>query len=83
MKAQVSTWGDGLAVPVPKAAAEALNLKAGQTLDVAVEGGALRLTPGGKPRPRYTHDELVAQMKPENQPEFEDWGPAVGDELPL
>ncbi len=83
MKAQISTWGNSLAVRVPKAAVEALNLKAGQTLEVTVEGGGLVLTPDTKARPRYTLEELLEGMRPEDQPEFEDWGPAVGDELPL
>lgn len=83
MKAQISTWGNSLAVRVPKAAVEALNLTAGQTLDVTVEGGVMLLKPEARPRKRYTLEELVKDMRPEDQPEFEDWGPAVGDELPL
>ena len=80
MKVKVAKWGNSLGVRLPKAAADAAGLKPGCELDVTVEGGELRLK---RPLriPYYRLEDLVAQMKPENEPEFVDWGPDRGAEI--
>ena len=80
MRAQVSKWGNSLAIRLPKAAAASLNVREGQAVDLTIEGEAVVIRSS---RPRYSLEELVAQMRPANEPEsFDDVNsPPVGQEL--
>jgi len=80
MRAQVSKWGNSLAIRLPKAAAASLNVREGQAVDLTIEGEAVVIRSS---RPRYSLEELVAQMRPGNEPEsFDDVNsPPVGQEL--
>jgi antitoxin MazE len=78
MQAQVVKCGSSLGVRIPGAYAKHLNLKARMVLDVSLVDGGLLLRP---PRSRYTLEELVAQIMPENLHGETDWGPAVGREM--
>lgn len=80
MRAQVSKWGNSLAIRLPKAAAASLNVREGQAVDLTIEGEAVVIRSS---RPRYSIEELVAQMRPANEPEsFDDLNsPPVGQEL--
>lgn len=80
MRAQVSKWGNSLAIRLPKAAAASLNVREGQAVDLTIEGDAVVIRSS---RPRYSIEELVAQMRPGNEPEsFDDvTAPPVGQEL--
>jgi antitoxin MazE len=80
MKVKVAKWGNSLGVRLPKAAADAAGLKPGSELDVTVEGSGLRLSKSLR-IPYYKLEDLVAQMKPENEPELVDWGPDRGAEI--
>ena len=51
--------GGSLMLAVPPAILDLLHLKAGATVELAVEGGRLVVEP--TPRPHYTLDELLAQ----------------------
>ena len=75
-------WGDSLAVRIPKAVADALNVSDGRRAEIRVENGALVLRPLLKPtrKPRYTLDELLSGMTKENVPQEVDWGPPRGNE---
>jgi antitoxin MazE len=78
MKAQVAKWGNSLAVRIPKAAADAAKLKAGDDLDLAVESaGSLTLS---KKKRRPTLKELMRGMTKENRHPETDWGDTVGNE---
>ena len=83
MQVRVSRWGNSLAVRLPKAVAENLRLEEGQTVDLEIEDGSVRLRPAG--RPKYpTLAEMVAEMKrlgSENEPPTVDWRPDVGAEI--
>ena len=75
MEVRLSKWGNSLAMRVPKSAAESLRLEAGQTVDVVVADGKLRLRPvtahGG-----YRLADLIAEAERlglENAPPFENW----------
>ena len=63
-------WGNSLAVRIPKAVADALNISDGKRAEIIVENGALVLRPILKPRrkPRYTLDELLNGMTRDNVP---------------
>jgi antitoxin MazE len=67
-------WGNSLAVPIPKALAEALKVSDGKRAEINVENGTLVLRPIVKPgrKPRY--------MTKDNVPQEIDWGPARGNE---
>jgi antitoxin MazE len=77
MKTQVGKWGNSLAVRIPNSHAKDLKLKEGMELEVSVVNGGLLFQP--KPD-RYTLEELVAQITPENLHGETDWGPPVGRE---
>ncbi len=55
-------WGNSLAVRIPRAVADALNVSDGRLVEIKVENGALVLRPLVKPtrKPRYTLDELLS-----------------------
>lgn len=83
MQVRISRWGNSLAVRLPKAVADNLDLAEGQSVTLDIEDGSVRLTPLGQ-RKYPTLAEMVAEMKrlgPENEPETVDWGPDVGAEI--
>ena len=77
MQAQIGKWGNSLAVRIPGAYARELGLREGSDLDVALVNGGLLLRPRAR---KYTLDELVAGITPENLHGETDWGPPVGGE---
>ncbi len=75
--------GGSVMLAVPPAILDLLNLRAGATVGIAVEGGRLIVEPGV--RPRYTLEELLARCDATAEPDPADrtWldvGPA-GAEL--
>jgi antitoxin MazE len=80
MQVRVSRWGNSLAIRLPKAAVASLEVREGEPIDLAIEGDRVVLR---APRPRYTLEELVAAMRPEDEPEVLDDAsqPALGAEL--
>jgi antitoxin MazE len=77
MQTQIGKWGNSLAVRIPGTYAKDLNLKEGMDLDVSLVDGGLLLRPR---REKFTLEELVAQITPENLHGETDWGPPVGRE---
>jgi len=75
---RVAKWGNSLAVRIPQALAEQAQLDEGAEVEVSVEGGSLSIR--RRPR-RYTLDELVDQITPENRHEETDWGEPQGKEV--
>jgi antitoxin MazE len=67
-----------LAVRIPNTYARDLDLREGVDLDIAVVAGGILLRPSRPPR--YTLDELVARITPENVHGETDWGEPVGRE---
>src|SRR5258707_13042144 len=63
--------GNSLAVRIPKAVADALNVSDGKRAEIIVKNGALVLRPIVKPRrkPRYTLDELLRAMTKDDVPQ--------------
>jgi antitoxin MazE len=80
MRARISRWGNSLAIRLPKAAVASLRVREGEPVDLVIEGDTLTIRPG---RPRYTLEELVAAMRPEDEPEILDDvnAPPAGEEL--
>ena len=67
MRAQVSRWGNSLAIRLPRAAAQSLGVQAGEPIDLVIKGDRLEIRAA---RPRYRLAELVDQITPDNQPEI-------------
>jgi antitoxin MazE len=63
MRARVQKWGNSLALRIPKAAAEACALENGSEVDLLMDDGRLVVS---AVLPRYTLDELLAGVTPEN-----------------
>lgn len=79
MRATIQKWGNSLAVYIPKDLADKIELKVGTEVELRVENGCLKIYP--PKAPRYTLEELVAQITPENRHGEIDIGPAVGKEV--
>ena len=82
MEAEVVRWGEDLAVRLTRAEAEALGIRAGETVEVMrpIASGQ-RLVNG---EPVLTLAEMIADMErlgPSHRPEIVDWGPDVGAEI--
>jgi antitoxin ChpS len=75
--------GGSVMLALPPAILDLLDLKAGATVGVAVEGDHLVIAP--KPRPRYSLDQLLAGCDPSAPMSTEDraWleAPRAGGEL--
>lgn len=78
MVTKVQKWGNSLAVRIPRALARELNAEPGCEVSMEVRDGELVITPVKEPR--YTLEELVAGITPENRHGEIDTGPSVGKE---
>ncbi|HLH95307.1 MAG TPA: AbrB/MazE/SpoVT family DNA-binding domain-containing protein [Xanthobacteraceae bacterium] len=82
MKTELVRWGNSLALRVPKPVVEELGAKEGSAMEMTVRDGELLIRLARPKRKRkYTIEELVAGITPENRHEELDWGPDVGAEI--
>ncbi len=79
MLATVSKWGNSRALRIQKDIALDAGLDYGVKVELRVVDGELRVIPIKKPK--YTLEELVADIRPENRHKEWDTGPAVGREV--
>ena len=79
MRSTIQKWGNSLAICIPEDLANKIELKVGSEVELRAENGCLTIYPPGTPR--YTLEELVAQITPENRHEEWDIGPPVGREV--
>jgi antitoxin MazE len=81
MKIEFLKWGNSLALRVPKAFVQELGANEGKRADMSVENGAL-VVKVAKPkrRRRYSLEQLVDAITPENRHGETDWGPPRGHE---
>jgi antitoxin MazE len=81
MQVRIAKWGNSLAVRLPRTIAEDLGLAEGQSVDIAIENGSVRL----KPAPaRVRLSDLVAEAErlgPAAHPEVAAWGADIGAEI--
>lgn len=78
MNTQLAKWGNSLAVRVPKVIADQAKLTEGDRVEMSItEEGAILLRPA---RRKYSLEQLVAGITPENRHEETDWGGPVGKE---
>lgn len=78
MFARVSKWGNSRALRIPKDLALDLGLDYDSRVELRAIDGHLHVVPCHEPR--YTLEDLVAQITPENRHEEWDTGPALGRE---
>ena len=79
MLATIAKWGNSRAIRIPKELALETGLDFGSKVELVLEKGELRIVPVKKSR--YTLEELVAGITPENRHEEWDTGPPVGREV--
>jgi antitoxin MazE len=70
MRTRLDRWGNSLGVRIPKALADEAGLREGDHVEIDVEKGAVVMRRG---RPRYTLDELLEGVTPENHNVDRDW----------
>ena len=79
MVTTVAKWGNSLAVRIPQNLAKELHLAEGAEIALGVVDGALVMKP--RSRKRYSLDELIKGITPENIHAEIDSGIAVGNEV--
>lgn len=79
MVATVAKWGNSLAVRIPQNLAKEILLAEGVEIDLAVVDGSLVIKP--RSRKRYSLDELIKGITPENLHSEIGSGIAVGNEV--
>lgn len=87
MRAKIARWGNSLAVRLPADIVRDLGFREGQIVELTSHKPNLEIAPqpGERRRvngiPVYTLAELLADMKPGDEPETLDWGPDRGSEI--
>ncbi len=78
MATRVARWGHSLAIRIPKAFAQEVQLAEGAEVRISVSNGQLILTPVGH---KYDLHQLVEGITRENRHDESDWGAPVGREI--
>jgi len=81
MRVALKKWGNSVSVRIPAAVMREFNLSVDQEVDLRAEDGKLLIEPIRDERPRYSLDELVAGIRPDNLHEAVDFGEPVGKEV--
>jgi antitoxin MazE len=79
MQARVQRWGNSLAVRIPKPFALEIGLEQNTLVTVSISEGKLLLEPIIEPR--YTLEQLLAEVSEDNLHHEVDTGQAVGNEV--
>jgi antitoxin MazE len=80
MVATVAKWGNSFAIRIPQNLAKELQVVEGSEISLTLVDGALVMKPR-KSRKRYSLDELIKEITPENLHAEIDSGIAVGNEV--
>jgi antitoxin MazE len=83
MQGQISRWGNSLGVRIPKEVANRVGLSDGAQVEIEARQGVVVISPL-KPRLRYSLQELVAGVTPDEAHATSaeiDWGPDLGREI--
>jgi antitoxin MazE len=79
MQATIQQWGNSLALRIPKAFARQTKVKKGSRVSLTLENGRVIMKP--LRRRKYTLQELVSKITPQNRHPEMDWGPPQGKEI--
>lgn len=66
MRTEVARWGNSLALRLPRPLADQAGIAEGCPVEISVEAGVLVIRPTV---PRYSLDELLAGITPDNLPD--------------
>jgi antitoxin MazE len=80
MQVRIAKWGNSLAVRLPRAITDDLGLAEGQSVDIGIEDGSVRLKPSTE---RVRLSDLIAEAErlgSAAHPEVVAWGADVGAE---
>jgi antitoxin MazE len=77
---KVSQWGNSLAIRLPQALVAELAIERGADVELHVENDGFRVTIPSLPK-KFTLEELLAGVTPENVHSEIDWGKAQGKEV--
>ena len=78
-KIKLGKWGNSLGIRIPKDIAEALSLAEETEVKLIPSGNRLIIEPI-KPQKKYSLNELLQDMKPENVHDEIEWGKPEGQE---
>jgi len=78
MTTLMAKWGNSLAIRISKSIAEQACISEGTELDLTVENGAIVVKP--RKRKKYTLDELLEGMTPDNFHKETETGYVLGNE---
>ena len=78
MNVQITKWGNSLGLRLPRALADQIGVGEGQKVKVTAEGSRLIVEAVA---PRYSLDDLLANMTPETAHAAFEWGDEVGREI--
>jgi antitoxin MazE len=79
MVATIAKWGNSLAIRIPQNLAKEINLAEGSEVKLVLIDGKLTIEP--IVRRRYSLEELIEAMTPENVHTEIDTGLAIGNEV--
>jgi antitoxin MazE len=80
MTTTIQKWGNSLAVRLSKEVVESCHFEEGSLVSVALVGKEIVIKQAQKPQ-KYTLDELVKKITPENKHKLVDWGSPKGKEI--
>jgi len=83
MVIKAKKWGNSLAIRIPNSYAKEVNIKEDIPLDLTIENDRLIIVPqkNKKKKKKYSLEELLAKVTPENLHGEIDFGPPVGKEI--
>jgi antitoxin MazE len=76
---KISQWGNSLAIRLPQALVSELAIARGAEVELHIENDGFRVTLPSVPR-KFTLEELLAGVTPENIHHEVDWGKPQGKE---
>ncbi len=76
---KVSQWGNSLAIRLPQALVNELSIERGADVELEIANDGFKVKIPSLPR-KFTLDELLAGVTPENLHGETDWGNAQGKE---
>jgi len=78
MTATVQKWGNSLALRLPKAVAQQVELSEGDSVELQVNKNTLVVRPA---RRQYRLADLMKKITKHNRHDETEWGPPVGKEI--
>jgi len=79
MQARVQRWGNSLAIRIPKPFASEIGLEQNSLVTISISEGKLLLEPVVEPK--YTLEQLLAEVTEDNLHHQVETGPALGNEV--